>query len=99
MSNRVGNMGNKINFLHGSGGVNAIPSDSGRRFAAVKTGSLREVMPETTAFIDSLRAVFGADAINPSIKAGMNGQPTFWARENGIEVGTYMGEFGEGAEV
>jgi hypothetical protein len=53
-----------------------------------KPQNLREAMPETTAFIDALRAAFGADAINPSIKAGMNGQPTFWAQENGIEVGT-----------
>ena len=50
--------------------------------------NLREQMPQTTAFIDALRAAFGADVINPSIKSGMNGQPTFYASENGIEVGT-----------
>ncbi|QKJ65246.1 hypothetical protein HQN60_12565 [Deefgea piscis] len=50
--------------------------------------NLREAMPVTTAFIDALRAAFGADAINPSIKSGINGQPTFYASENGIEVGT-----------
>lgn len=55
---------------------------------AEKTQNLREAMPLTTGFIDALRAAFGADAINPSIKSGINGQPTFYATENGIEVGT-----------
>ena len=50
--------------------------------------SLRESMPIVTAFIDECREVFGKDAINHSIKAGMDGQETFWARENGIEIGT-----------
>ena len=50
--------------------------------------NLRESMPLVTAFIDECREVFGADTINRSIKAGLEGQQTFWARENGIEVGT-----------
>lgn len=49
---------------------------------------MREAMPTVAGWIDELREVFGADQINPSIKAGMEGQPTFWARENGVEVGT-----------
>ena len=50
--------------------------------------NLRESMPIVTAFIDECREVFGKYTINRSIKAGMDGQETFWARENGIEVGT-----------
>ncbi len=53
-----------------------------------KPQNLREAMPVTTGFIDAMRAAFGADCINSSIKAGMNGQPMFYASENGIEVGT-----------
>lgn len=52
--------------------------------------NLRESMPIVTAFIDECREAFGKDAINQAIKAGMDGQETFWARENGIEVGTRM---------
>ncbi|WP_034639943.1 hypothetical protein [Chitinilyticum aquatile] len=81
-------MSNKPNFVFSSGDADAIPAETDRRFAVAKPGNLREAMPETTAFIDSLRAVFGADLINRQIKGGMNGQPTFYARENGIEVGT-----------
>lgn len=50
--------------------------------------NLRESMPLITAFIDECREVFGAEAINQSIRAGLDGQETFWARENGIEIGT-----------
>lgn len=49
---------------------------------------LRDVMPQTAAFIDDLRDAFGADEINALIRGGMNGLPTFWACEGGIEVGT-----------
>lgn len=52
------------------------------------TKPLRQAMPETAAFIDAMREAFGPENINPSIKAGIDGQPTFWARENGQEVGT-----------
>lgn len=45
-------------------------------------------MPATAAFIDAFRDAFSAEQINPSIKAGLEGQPTFWARENGQEIGT-----------
>ena len=49
---------------------------------------LREAMPIVAAFIDELREAFGAEAVNPSIKSGMAGLPTFWASENGHEIGT-----------
>lgn len=52
------------------------------------TKPLRQIMPATAAFIDQLRAAFGPAMINRSIKAGIDGQPTFWARENGQEIGT-----------
>ena len=55
---------------------------------AMTKKNLRESMPLVTAFIDECREVFGADTINRSIKAGLEGQETFWARENGIEIGT-----------
>lgn len=55
-----------------------------------KTGSLRTQMPETAAFIDAMRDAFGADEINAAIRAGLDGQPLFWAKENGHEVGTPM---------
>lgn len=52
------------------------------------TKPLREAMPATAAFIDALRDAFGADMINAAIRAGIDGQPTFWASENGQEIGT-----------
>lgn len=53
--------------------------------------NLRAEMPQIAAFIDDLRAAFGADAINPQIKKGMSGLPGFfYASENGHHVGTPM---------
>ncbi len=52
------------------------------------TKPLRETMPTVAAFIDEMREAFGAAEINASIKAGMAGQPTFYASENGVEIGT-----------
>ena len=54
----------------------------------MKPGSLRETMPDIAAFIDEMREVFGAAEINASIRGGLDGQPTFWACENGVEIGT-----------
>jgi len=51
------------------------------------TKPLRQSMPETAAFIDSMREAFGAEMINAAIKAGIDGQPTFYASENGQEIG------------
>lgn len=53
---------------------------------------LRESMPQTAAFIDELRAAFGAEEINAQIKLGMQGAETFYASENGIEAGTRFRE-------
>lgn len=52
-------------------------------------GSMREQMPECAAFVDMLRVVFGADQVDPSIRAGMRGEPNrFHAVEGGHELGT-----------
>ena len=53
-----------------------------------RPGNLRETMPTVAGWIDELRDAFGADDINASIRAGLQGQPTFYASEGGIEVGT-----------
>jgi hypothetical protein len=53
-----------------------------------KKVSMREQMPETAAFIDAMRNVFGKDAIDGQIKRGMRGEPMFWATENGHTIGT-----------
>lgn len=45
-------------------------------------------MPTVAAFIDQMRDAFGADFINETIRAGMQGQPVFHASENGHSVGT-----------
>ena len=52
------------------------------------TKPLRQAMPTVAAFIDDLRDAFGAEHINPIIRAGMDGQPVFHAKEAGHEVGT-----------
>lgn len=50
---------------------------------------MREAMPTVTAFIDEMRAVFGAESINASIRRGLAGEPQqFHAVENGHELGT-----------
>jgi hypothetical protein len=49
---------------------------------------MRDKMPKTAAFIDTMRAEFGVEGINDSIRRGLKGDATFWARENGHEVGT-----------
>lgn len=50
--------------------------------------NLRAEMPTVAAFIDQMRDAFGADFINETIRAGMQGQPVFHASENGHSVGT-----------
>jgi len=50
-------------------------------------GGMREQMPQTARFIDGLREAFGADQVDPSIRAGMRGEPRFYAREAGHELG------------
>lgn len=52
------------------------------------TKSLRSEMPVVTDFIDALREAFGKEMIDAQIgKAVKNGEPTFWASENGHEIG------------
>jgi hypothetical protein len=51
---------------------------------------LRDAMPTVAAWIDSLREAFGPDMINAAIRAGIDGQTTFWAKEGGQEVGTRL---------
>jgi hypothetical protein len=64
--------------------------------------SLRDEIPQTAALIDELRSVFGRESVDAQIRAGMQGAPMFWAKENGHEIGTKpLGDrvlFGEGAE-
>lgn len=55
-------------------------------------GGLRDEMPITATFIDTMRATFGASGIDAAIRSGMKGQPSFWACENGREVGTKRAE-------
>lgn len=56
--------------------------------AAPRTPSLRDAMPRASAFIDAMRDAFGRADIDAAIRAGMNGTPGFWVRENGREAGT-----------
>ena len=53
-------------------------------------GSLREQMPQVAAIIDDLRRTFGQEYIDKIIRAGMKGQPVFFASENGHTLGTPM---------
>jgi hypothetical protein len=66
-----------------------------RHMTTQKPGNLRAEMPLVSAFIDDMRAAFGAEMVNTAIRAGLDGQPTFWASENGRTVGRK----GEGAWV
>ena len=51
-------------------------------------GSLREQMPVVTEWVDRMRQAFGKEHIDAQIRAGINGQPVFYASENGHTVGT-----------
>lgn len=44
-------------------------------------------MPETQAFVQSMRQLLGDDAVNAAMRAAREGQGTFHAIENGIELG------------
>lgn len=55
---------------------------------ANKKPDLRKEMPTIAAFIDSLREVFGKEMIDGQIRKGLRGEPTFYASENGYEIGT-----------
>ena len=60
--------------------------------------SLRDDMPLVAEFIDAAREVFGAAEINAQIKLGLSGHRTFWARENGIEVGSRFARLAENTD-
>ena len=49
---------------------------------------MRQAKPTVAAFIDALRAVYGAETIDASIRAGIDGMQTFHASENGRTVGS-----------
>ena len=49
---------------------------------------LRQTMPTIAGWIDALRDALGQDMINAAIRAGIDGQPTFHAKENGQTIGT-----------
>lgn len=49
--------------------------------------SMRDSMPQTAAWIDDLRAAFGAGAVNGAIRAGIGGLPVFFAAEAGHQLG------------
>lgn len=44
-------------------------------------------MPIVAEFIDECRKAFGTEMVNTQIKLGMQGAETFYASENGYEVG------------
>ena len=48
---------------------------------------MRQTMPTVAAWVDELRAAFGAEVVNRSIRNGAAGGTWFWARENGSEIG------------
>jgi len=52
------------------------------------TKPLRTVMPFTASIVDDFREFFPEAGIVETVRAGMNGQPVFFAREAGHEVGT-----------
>jgi hypothetical protein len=54
----------------------------------MKQKQLKEMMPRVAALIDDLVAVFGKDEIHGQVRKGLAGEPTFWASENGHEIGT-----------
>ena len=53
---------------------------------------LRATMPTVAAWIDSLRAAFGAEAIDAQIRNGQRGEGLFYAAENGVTLGHPLDE-------
>lgn len=55
--------------------------------------ALKDEMPQVATWVAEVRAAFCATqddlaSFNAGIRAGLDGQPGFWARENGRTVGT-----------
>lgn len=50
--------------------------------------NMREQMPMAAETVDWLREVFGKEFVDAQIRRSMKGEPTFWIRENGMELGT-----------
>lgn len=59
-----------------------------RRMINQRNQSLTNKMSGVTAFIDSMREPFGNDHIDPHIRLGVRGDPVFYAREIGHQIGT-----------
>lgn len=53
---------------------------------------LADAMPEITEWVASLREAFGNEMMDDIIRRGRNGEPVFYAYENGIEFGTRLPE-------
>lgn len=53
-----------------------------------KPKPMRQTMPTVAAWVDELREVFGADAINPALRNGAAGGALFYATENGHSIGS-----------
>ena len=49
---------------------------------------LRQTMPFTASIIDDFRANWPEAGVVQAVRAGLDGQPTFHAKENGQEIGT-----------
>ena len=52
------------------------------------TKPVREQMPKTAEWVDSLRRLHGLLPVDRQIRRAMKGEPVFYAKENGHEVGT-----------
>ena len=54
----------------------------------MKQQEFKEKMPVCAQLVDDLAIVFGKELIHGQVRRGIAGEPTFWARENGHEIGT-----------
>jgi hypothetical protein len=62
-----------------------------KKINAAKPKAGRVAMPKVTAWLDDLREAFGRDTIDELIrKATTEGAPTFYASENGYQVGVRL---------
>jgi len=54
----------------------------------MKQKEFKEKMPVMAAFVEQLVEVFGKESIHGQIRKGLQGEPVFYATENGHEIGT-----------